>query len=102
YALSPPYTVGDETFSNVLGSTFVEPPSGEAGFAGFEDFTGIGRLQIFTGDPNPLGLLPHFDDLRYERLTAVSEPGTLPLFGAGAALVALDLISRRRLRKTSN
>jgi hypothetical protein len=98
YALSPPFMVGGQTFSNVLGSTFVEPPPGQAGFGGFEDFTGIGQLQIVTVGPNPLGLLPHFDDLRYERV-AVSEPGTAPLFGAGAALLlVLDVIVRRRKR----
>lgn len=86
----------------VLDSTFVmQPGTGQAGFGGFEDFAGIRELRIYTVGPNPLELLPHFDDLRYERLAAVPEPGTAPLFGAGAALLAF-MLRRRQMTLIPN
>jgi hypothetical protein len=88
YALGPTFTVGDEMFNTVLDSTFVmQPGTAQAGFGGFEDFTGIAGLRIYTVGPNPLGLLPHFDDLRYERLSTLPEPGTLSLLVSGLLLL---------------
>jgi hypothetical protein len=84
---------------NVMDNTFVtQPGTAQAAFGGFEEVTGIHELRIYTVGPNPLQLLPHFDDLRYERLAGVPEPGTVPLFAAGAALLALEGIWRRRKR----
>jgi hypothetical protein len=86
----------DSSFNVVDNSFVTQPGTAQAAFGGFEDFAGIHELRVETVGPNPLGLFPHFDDLRYERLAAVSEPGSAPLFGAGAALLALELLLRRR------
>jgi|SRR5215831_15204435 len=87
--------------SNVLENAFVvQPGSSQAVFGGFENFSGIGELIVQVANPNPSGLFPHFDDVRYERL-AIPEPATALLFGA-AALTFGFFILRRAVERVAS
>jgi len=84
-----------DTGLSLLGTVTIGPFANSVanGFAGWEDAGGISRLQIIetSGENNRVGGL---DNIRFENVNAVPEPGTLALFGLG--LAGLGVARRRK------
>ena len=96
--------IGDATYdvsffgtaASLLGTVVVGPLFGVLGhdFAGWQDAGGIKSLRIIetSGSNNRVGGL---DDIRFENVAQISEPGTLAIMGLG--LAGLGFARRKRM-----